>query len=103
MVGRVGITHIGAEITALAVSAAMAFFLSQQLFRWEPEAKVGSRAKLLAAATIVPFLLLGLWETARGTVRSAARSDFLSIERTAPAERPSPGPAERPAPITPSR
>jgi ABC-type multidrug transport system permease subunit len=103
MVARVGITHIGAEITALAVSAAMAFFLSQQLFRWEPEAKVGSRAKLLAAATIVPFLLLGLWETAHGTVRSAARSDFLSIERNAPAERPSPGPAESPAPITPSR
>lgn len=84
MVGRVGVTQIGAEVTALAVSASLAFFLSQQLFRWEPEAKVGTRAKVLGAATIVPFLLLGLWETTQGNLRSTARIDFLSIERTAP-------------------
>ena len=95
MVARVGITQVGPEIIALAVSATLAFFLSQQLFRWEPEAKVGSKAKALAIATIVPFLLLGFWETARGNLRSAARSDFLSIERNAP--------ADRPAPVTPSR
>lgn len=90
MVGRVGVSQIGPEIIALSVSAAMAFFLSQQLFRWEPEAKVGPRAKALATATIVPFLLLGLWETAHGSLRTAARSDFLTIERTAPADRPAP-------------
>ena len=88
MVARVGVTQIFPEIIALSVSAALAFFLSQQLFRWEPEAKVGPRAKVLAAATIVPFLLLGLWETAHGGLRSAARTDFLTIERSAPAERP---------------
>ena len=60
MVARVGISQIGPEIIALSVSAAMAFFLSQQLFRWEPEEKVGPRAKALATATIVPFLLLRL-------------------------------------------
>jgi ABC-2 type transport system permease protein len=101
MVARVGVTQIGAEIIALAASAAMAFFLSQQLFRWEPEAKVGSRAKALAVATIVPFLLLGLWETAHGSLRTAARNDFLSIERNAPAERSSP--AEHPTPLTAPR
>jgi hypothetical protein len=90
MVARVGVRQIVPEIVALSVSAALAFFLSQQLFRWEPEAKVGPRAKVLAAATIVPFLLLGLWETAHGDLRSAARTDFLSIERSSPAERPSP-------------
>ena len=90
MVARVGVRQIEPEIVALAVSAAMAFFLSQQLFRWEPEAKVGPRAKALAAATIVPFLLLGLWETAHGNLRSTARTDFLSIERSAPADRPAP-------------
>jgi ABC-2 type transport system permease protein len=95
MVARVGVTQIGAEIVALAVSAALAFFLSQQLFRWEPEAKVGPRAKALAAATIVPFLLLGLWETAHGNLRSTARTDFLTIERSAPAERPAPLTAPR--------
>jgi len=90
MVGRVGVMLVGAEIVALIVSAGMAFFLSQQLFRWEPEAKVGPRAKALAAATIVPFLLLGLWEMAHGNLRSAARTDYLSIERAAPAERVAP-------------
>ena len=92
MVARVGIAQIVPEIIALSVSAALAFFLSQQLFRWEPEAKVGPRAKVLAAATIVPFLLLGLWETAHGGLRSAARTDFLTIERSAPAERSAPSP-----------
>src|SRR5579872_4176586 len=82
MVGRVGVTQIFPEIVALAVSAALAFFLSQQLFRWEPEAKVGPRAKVLATATIVPFLLLGFWEIAHGGLR-AARTDFLTIERPA--------------------
>jgi ABC-2 type transport system permease protein len=85
MVGRVGITQIGAEVTALAVSAALAFFLSQQLFRWEPEAKVGTRAKVLGAATIIPFLLLGLWETTQGNLRSTARTDFLLMEGKSPA------------------
>jgi ABC-2 type transport system permease protein len=83
MVAQVGIMQVGPEVLALAVSAAMAFFLSQQLFRWEPEAKVNPRAKLLAAATIVPFLLLGLWESTHGNLRSAARTDFLTIERPA--------------------
>jgi len=85
MVGRVGVTHIGAEIIALAVSAFLAFFLSQQLFRWEPEAKVGTRAKVLGAATIVPFLLLGLWESTQGNLRATARTDFLSMEGKNPA------------------
>jgi hypothetical protein len=44
----------------------------------------------LAIATIVPFLLLGIWENAHGSLRAAARTDFLSIERNAPAERPAP-------------
>ena len=90
MVARVGVTQIVPEIIALSVSAALAFFLSQQLFRWEPEAKVGSRAKALAVATIVPFLLLGLWETAHGGLRSAARTDFLTMEGKTPSDRPAP-------------
>ena len=90
MVARVGIRQIEPEIVALAVSAAMAFFLSQQLFRWEPEAKVPPRAKALATATLIPFLLLGAWENAYGNLRSAARTDFLSIERSSPADRPAP-------------
>jgi ABC-2 type transport system permease protein len=95
MVGRVGVLQITAELVALALSAAMAFFLSQQLFRWEPEAKVAPRAKAWAAATIIPFLLLGIWENTRGNLQSTARTDFLSIERSSPLERPVPFNAPR--------
>jgi ABC-2 type transport system permease protein len=87
MVGRVSILQIGPELLALAVTAGIAFIVSQQLFRWEPEAKVARRAKMWAAATIIPFLLLGIWETAHGTLRATARSDFSTIERPA---RPNP-------------
>ena len=90
LVGRVGTLQVSAELIALAVSAAMAFFLSQQLFRWEPEAKVAPRAKVWAAATIIPFLLLGIWENARGNLQSTARRDFLSIGRPSFIERPQP-------------
>ena len=78
MVAGVGLTSIGPELLSLAVCATIAFIMSQQLFRWEPEAKVTRRAKLLAASTIIPFLLLGIWETAHGHVRQTAHMDFNS-------------------------
>lgn len=81
MAGDVGASGVAVHMIALAVSAGIAFGVSQQLFRWEPEAKVSSRAKLWVAAAVIPFLLLGVWETARGDLRNAAHSDFLSIER----------------------
>ena len=51
-----------AEILSLMAWACLTFFLSAQLFRWEPEAKIPSRAKLYVAATALPFLLLGIVE-----------------------------------------
>ena len=81
LVARVGAAEVGPELIALVVSAGIAFIVSQQLFRWEPEAKVPRSAKLWAAAAIIPFLLLGIWESARGDLRNAAHSDFQSIER----------------------
>ncbi len=38
------------------------FVISQQLFRWDPGEKAPRRARLWAASTIIPFLLLGAWE-----------------------------------------
>jgi len=49
-------------VGSLLVWACLTFFLSAQLFRWEPESKIPGRAKLLVAATAIPFLLLGIWE-----------------------------------------
>ncbi len=81
MVRSVSVWTLGANLIALAGCAAIAFFISAQLFRWEPEAKVTGRAKAWAAATILPFLLLGAWESTRGHLRSDEKADFDSVQR----------------------
>jgi len=67
-------------LCSLAVWAALTFFLSAQLFRWEPESKIPRQAKLLAAATAIPFLLLGIWEfkTNRTLAQSQAMYDSVN-------------------------
>jgi hypothetical protein len=94
MVARAGALEVVPHLLSLGVCAAIAFVVSQQIFRWEPEAKVPRRAKLWAASTIIPFLLLGIWETAHGDLRATARVDFLSVEIPAQTTPPngSPGP-----------
>jgi hypothetical protein len=82
MVGRVSVVDVLPELLALALSAAIAFAISQQLFRWEPEAKVGRSAKLWAATAVIPFLLLGVWESASGKLLSDARQDYHSLNPT---------------------
>jgi ABC-type multidrug transport system permease subunit len=64
---------------SLAVWAALTFFLSAQLFRWEPESKIPRRAKLLAAATAIPFLLLGIWENKTNRTISLAQAMYDSL------------------------
>lgn len=64
------------EILSLSVWALLTFFLSAQLFRWEPEAKVPRRAKLLVAATAIPFLLLGVVENMSTRVLREAHTAF---------------------------
>ena len=80
MIGRAGVLGIGPELLSLAVSAGVAFIVSQQLFRWEPEAKVPRRAKLWAASALIPFLLLGIWESAHNRLRATSMMDYLSIQ-----------------------
>jgi ABC-2 type transport system permease protein len=82
------------EIISLAVWACLTFFLSTQLFRWEPEAKTPRRAKLLVAATAVPFLLLGVVENRTDRILLEAKSAFLSM--TSPVSAPKAGPAGPP-------
>jgi ABC-type transport system involved in cytochrome c biogenesis permease component len=67
------------EIISLAVWACLTFFLSTQLFRWEPEVKTPRRAKLLVAATAIPFLILGVVENRSDRIIKEARSAFLSM------------------------
>jgi ABC-2 type transport system permease protein len=83
LVARVSSFAIGAEVLSLTISALIAFLISQQLFRWEPEAKVPRKAKLWAASAVLPFLLLGIWESSYGQLRTTAHNAFVtSIERT---------------------
>ena len=67
------------EILSLAVWACLTFFLSAQLFRWEPEARTPRRAKLLVAATAIPFLLLGIVENRTDRILLEAKSAFLTM------------------------
>ena len=84
MIGAVAVWHLQIELFSLAAWAVLAFFISTQLFRWEPEEKVTRSAKAWAAATILPFLLLGVWESKYGKLQSEARSTFDAVTRTSP-------------------
>jgi len=66
-------------LCSLALWAILTFFLSAQLFRWEPESKIPRRAKLLAAATAIPFLLLGFWEYKTNRTIAQAQAMFDSL------------------------
>jgi len=79
----VPIWQLGVQFASLASWAVLTFFLSAQLFRWEPEVKVPRRAKLLVVATAIPFLLLGLWENKYGNIPAQAQSAYDSLSRPA--------------------
>jgi len=66
------------EIISLACWSLLTFFLSMQLFRWEPETKIPRRAKLYVAATAIPFLLLGIWENNTHRILNEAKAAFES-------------------------
>lgn len=69
----------------LVIWAVLCFFVSSQLFRWEPETKVPRNAKLWAAATIVPFVLFGFWLHARGDMLKMAQDAYHAESRTSAA------------------
>lgn len=79
MIDRTGIGSMGMYVASLLGCALIAFLISAQLFRWDPEAKAPRRAKLWAASAIIPFLLLGVIETFQGDLRSHAMKNLNSI------------------------
>ena len=82
------IWQLAVQFGSLAFWAILTFFLSAQLFRWEPEVKVPRNAKLLVLATIIPFLLLGFWENKYGNIPAQAQSALDSLS----------GPSQKSAP-----
>jgi ABC-type multidrug transport system permease subunit len=63
---------------SLTVWFLLTLFLSSQLFRWEPEARIARKAKLYVVATAIPFVLLGVWENRYGRVIA---DEKVAIER----------------------
>ncbi len=82
MVDRATLSEIGLDLASMLGCTVIAFLVATQLFRWEPETKAPRRAKLWAAAAVIPFLLLGIWENAHSHVLSHAVVDYQSIEHS---------------------
>jgi hypothetical protein len=78
------IFRLGPNLFSLAGCAAVAFVISQQLFRWDPGSKAPRRAKLWAASTILPFLLIGFWETYHGGLQRISQADQPVVQRPLP-------------------
>jgi len=75
-------------IGSLTVWAILTFFLSAQLFRWEPEGKIPRKAKLLVLATAIPFVLLGIWQNRSNRTMAKAQAMFESLDAPAKTDQP---------------
>jgi ABC-2 type transport system permease protein len=72
-------SEILTDVGALAIGLWMAFEISRQLFRWEPEAKVAGRAKSWVLVAFVPFLVFGLYENIAGTRLQRIRTEYQTV------------------------
>jgi ABC-2 type transport system permease protein len=68
------------DVAALLIGVLVAFEISRQLFRWEPEAKVSPRAKLWVVAAMVPFLIFGIYENAVGSRLERIHRDYRTLQ-----------------------
>lgn len=75
--------HLWKETLSLFSWAILTFFVAAQLFRWEPESKIQRKAKIWAAATALPFLLLGIWENRSGTILLQSKAALHSVNSPA--------------------
>jgi hypothetical protein len=80
------------DVIALTLGLLVAFEISRQLFRWEPEAKVPGRAKLWVLAAMIPFVAFGVYENVAGNRLNRVRQNFQIMSNS-----------EMQAPRTPSR
>jgi ABC-2 type transport system permease protein len=76
------------DFVALAIGLLVAFEISRQLFRWEPEAKVPGRAKLWVLVALIPFVIFGIYENVAGNRLNRIDQNFQILNgfsREAPA------------------
>jgi ABC-2 type transport system permease protein len=85
MTQAVGLKSLMPHLISLITTAVIAFGLSVKLFRWDSSEKASRNAKLWALATVIPFILLGVYEITYGQLRRDAQVTFELIEqRSAP-------------------
>jgi ABC-2 type transport system permease protein len=82
-------SEIFTDFFALALGVLVAFEISRQLFRWEPEAKVPKRAKLWVLVAMIPFIAFGVYENVAGNRLARIHENFKAIDR-APMSSPKP-------------
>jgi ABC-2 type transport system permease protein len=85
--GHIGGHELLEELIALSIGLVVAFEISRQLFRWEPEAKVSGKAKLWVIAALVPFLLFGAYESSFGNQLSRIQKHYQMLDRQTSSER----------------
>jgi ABC-2 type transport system permease protein len=81
MTQAVSLTSLMPHLISLIATGTIAFGLSVKLFRWDPAEKATRNAKLWALATIIPFILLGVYEITYGQLRRDARVTFELMEQ----------------------
>ncbi len=81
MLGTASAGEIASDFFVLAAGLLIAFEISRQLFRWEPEAKVPGRAKVWVVIALIPFFLLGAWENVYGRRLKQIRTEYQSIKQ----------------------
>jgi ABC-2 type transport system permease protein len=77
------------DLIALTIGVLVAFEISRQLFRWEPEAKLPGSAKLWVVVAMIPFVAFGTYENVKGDRLARIRQDFQMMSRTATTAPPS--------------
>jgi ABC-2 type transport system permease protein len=79
--------EIVTDLIALTLGVLVAFEISRQLFRWEPEAKLPGSAKLWVLVALIPFLAFGTYENVKGDRLARVRQDFQMMSRMDAAPR----------------
>ncbi len=75
--------EIATDVIALAIGCYVAFEVSRQLFRWEPEAKAPRSAKLWVLAALVPFVVFGIYENSYGKRLSHVQQAYETLQKQA--------------------
>ncbi len=81
MTQAVSLKSLAPHIISLVGTGIIAFALSVKLFRWDSSEKATRNAKLWALATVIPFILLGVYEMTYGQLRRDARVTFELMEQ----------------------